>query len=141
MDREPVGCKGILISMLVIFGIIAGIAGVVTFALDQGCYYDLTQRLPLYPGAEVVTTYYNMFRPWGMGDTRYILKSSDDTLVVRNWYARNTGADAVERARGGGRVGNADWEVWRDTDGGTLISLHGACMVAAQGQSIRRGGE
>lgn len=127
--------------MLVIFGVIGVVAAAAMVYLDISCYNDLTKRLPLYPGAEVITSYYNMFRPWGMGDTRYILKSSDDSLTVRNWYARNTGQDARERARGGGRVGNADWEVWSDTDGGALISLHGACMVAAGGRSVQRGGE
>ncbi len=130
MDREPASWRSCLLSMLIIFGIIGSVALVAVVYLDTSCYNDLTRRMPIYPGAEVVSQYYSMFRPFGMGDTRLILHSADDPLTVRNWYARTIGMDARERMQGGGRVGNADWEVLSDpVEGGSLISLYGNCVV------------
>jgi len=66
-------------------------AGTITFTLDNVCYAGLTQRMPIYPGAEIVNEEHNMFRQFGMGNTTLTLITPDDQDTVRAWYAGRNG--------------------------------------------------
>lgn len=65
--------------------------GTITLALDNICYAGLTQRIPIYPGAEIVNEEHNMFRQFGMGNTTITLITPDDPDTVRSWYASRNG--------------------------------------------------
>jgi hypothetical protein len=118
------GCGMILLAMGLCFS-------TVILALDGTCASSLTQRLPIYPGADVVSSQHSFLRPFGVGVTVIILYSPDPPDTVRSWYARTIGAYLREQAARGGGIGIAstDWTVGRAEDGvGSQIILYGSCV-------------
>lgn len=119
------------------FAIIAGIllcSGVSFYTLDRICYDSLSQRLPIYPNAEIVFRAHNLFSELGMGNTVITLHSDDEPDVVRAWYGRAQGEYARMALNSsniitstGQRIARADWSVTRDGDG-TQIILFGTCV-------------
>ena len=75
------------VGCLVIFFAIILCTSTLTFAFDRICYGSLTQRLPIYPNATVVSSTHNLFSEFGMGSTSVALTSPDDPDTVRSWYA------------------------------------------------------
>lgn len=122
------GCFGLLAAMVICLT-------TTTFALDRVCYTGLSQRLPLYPNAEVRSRRHNMFSEFGMGNTVIVMYSPDEPDVVRSWYGRATGqyirgtletGTSIERLAQ--RLGQGQWDVTRDESGvGTQIILFGTC--------------
>ncbi|HLU12309.1 MAG TPA: hypothetical protein VK003_21705 [Oceanobacillus sp.] len=125
------GCLGCLgLGLALVFCV-----GTLTFAIDRVCYTGLSQRLPIYPNAEVRLRRHNMFSEFGMGNTAITLYSPDDPAVVRQWYGRQTGEYIRGTMDNGGmidrlalRIAQGDWDVTRDESGtGSLIILFGTC--------------
>lgn len=105
--------------------------GAVTLAIDGACYSSLTQRLPIYPSATVVSERHNFIRAFGMGETVMVLYTSDPPDEVTSWYARTIGQVIRESLQRGGplRFGATDWSVGRAEDGvGSQIILFGTCV-------------
>jgi hypothetical protein len=107
--------------------------GTVTFALDRICYSGLSQRLPIYPNAEVRLRRHNLFTEFGMGNTAITLYSPDDPNDVRRWYGRQTGDYIRGTMDNGGtidrlalRIAQGDWDVTADGTGSQII-LFGTC--------------
>lgn len=106
--------------------------GGVTLALDHLCYSGLTQRLPLYPDAEITFERHSGMRAFGMGETLLILESADPIETVREWYGRAGGA-AVRRMQQSGQrllisMSQAEYSLITAEDGqGTQITLSGIC--------------
>ena len=127
--RGCLGCIGVLAMML--------LCGAVTsFTVDRICYAGLSQRLPIYPNAEVQMRSHNMFSEFGMGNTVIVLHSPDEPEVVRSWYAQQTGGYIRETMQSGAfidrvaqRIAQGDWDVTREEDGnGSQILLFGTCV-------------
>jgi hypothetical protein len=114
---------------------IALCSGTTIFALDRLCYGNLTQRLPLYPNAEIVRRTHNLFSEFGMGITVITMKTSDDAETVRAWYAVRSGAylrEAVRENTPFFRMAQSQVDVTRDPDSpggtGSQIILFGTCV-------------
>lgn len=120
-------CLGCLVVLVLVFAC----AGLTSLVLDVVCHQALTQRLPFYPGAEIVTERHNLFRRFGMGETFIELYAPDPSSEVREWYARTTAPRERELRRSGStgyRLTNASWVVYRAEDGtGSQIFLLGTC--------------
>ncbi len=124
VPRTLIGCGLVVVLVLVCIG------GAV-FAVDRVCYASLSQRLPIYPNAGIVSRVHNFLTEFGMGNTVFVLYSPDDPATVRAWYAQQT-SDYLERAMAGGdlgfRMAQAEWSADRAEDGsGTQIILFGTC--------------
>jgi len=103
-----------------------------TFAMDRLCYSNLSQRLPIYPNAQVERRIHNLFTEFGMGNTVVTLISEDDPDTVRSWYAIHTGAylrDALKNNTPFYRMAQGQVDVTRNPDGaGSQIILFGTCV-------------
>lgn len=120
-----------------LIGVLAVIVSVIvctsttTLAIDGVCYAAMTQKIPLYPGAQTETIQYNLVRAFGWGQTLVIQYSEDDPETVRNWYARTVaaaGRAARERSDRTYSWANARYNVARSPSGsGTQIILSGVC--------------
>lgn len=122
--RRPVGgC--LLVILLVVIGL-----SVFLYGLDRVCYNGLSQRLPIYPGAEIVSSQHNLFSDFGMGNTVMVLTTPDDADEVRAWYARETGAylrRALQTNDFAFRIAQGDWDISPLEDGGAQVILFGTC--------------
>jgi hypothetical protein len=109
---------------------------ITTFTVDQICYAGLSQRLPIYPDAEVQRRSHNLLTEFGMGNTVIVLYSPDEPEVVRSWYGQQTGTyirgtmesgSFIERVAQ--RIAQGDWSVTRAESGsGSQIILFGTCV-------------
>lgn len=122
--RAALGCLLVLVGLIV--------CGLVTaIAVDTLCYGALTQRVPMYPGAEVVLERHNLFRAFGMGETYVVLRSPDSPDVVSRWYGRTVGPYTREAIRSGDvgfRISRGQRAVTPAEDGmGSEIRLIGSC--------------
>lgn len=122
-------------AFLLIVVLMAGCSAVTTLALDALCYNVLSQRLPIYPGAEITLERYSFLRRFGMGETIMILESADEYETVRNWYSRAS-ASLSMRVRQDNTLTlfysftRAAASVTRAEDGtGSQIVLSGACAA------------
>jgi hypothetical protein len=106
--------------------------GVTTFAADRLCYSNLSQRLPIYPNAEVKSRRHNLFTEFGMGNTVIVLISPDAPEAVRAWYAVHAGSYLREAVRNNTpfyRMAQGQVDVTRNPDGkGSQIILFGTCV-------------
>jgi hypothetical protein len=102
--------------------------------LDQACISTLSQRLPLYPGAEIVTERHNFFTRFGVGETYMVLTSPENPTTVQSWYGGIVGPYMRQAAISNDpifRLASSQWRVRRDParNGGSEITLYGACVV------------
>ncbi len=133
MKRPSV--KGLSGCLLVII-LIAICGGTLTFAMDTMCYAGLTQRMPIYPGAEIVNEEHNMFRSFGMGNTTLTLFTPDDPETVRAWYAVRNGAwlrQSLQSTDAGARMlrtfSQYQFDVTESPSGeGSQVILFGTCV-------------
>lgn len=103
------------------------------FYFDRTCYGHLSERLPIYPGAEIVSRQHNLLSEWGVGNTVMILYTPDAPEEVQAWYARESGS-YLRRAMQGAdwtyRMAQGDWSVAPDEERGTgsQVILFGTCV-------------
>lgn len=106
-------------------------SGGTVLTLDQLCYITLSNRLPIYPGAEIRVERHNFFRPFGMGETYVELHTPDDGDTVGRWYGETAGRYSREAVRTNNftyRLASAERSFRRAEDEvGTFIQLYGAC--------------
>jgi hypothetical protein len=122
------GCVGVLVALVVC-------VSTGSFAADRICYMGLSQRLPIYPNAEIRSRVHNLFSEFGMGNTVLTLYTPDEPDAVRSWYGQQTGTYARETLQSDNfierlaqRWAQGQWEVSRDESGiGTQIILFGTC--------------
>jgi hypothetical protein len=123
MDHpEGFGRSALSGCLLLVAGMSVFIVGFI-FLLDSRCHYELTRMLPPYPEAELVYEDYNFFRPFGMGRTIIQMHSNDDFQTVGAFYGKIYGE--LVRTR---RVSSGRYNAVRAEDGGTRITLSGACF-------------
>ncbi|MBE0689033.1 MAG: hypothetical protein IH587_02780 [Anaerolineae bacterium] len=110
-----------------------GCLGSISILLDQACHGTLNRRLPIYPGAEVVTERHSFFTAFGVGETYMQLYSADAPDTVQPWYGREVGTYLRDAAINNDpllRLGSGQWRVRRDDSGeGSEITLYGTCVV------------
>jgi hypothetical protein len=118
------GCLIIVLAMLLC-------SGGAILAVDQMCYTTLSNRLPIYPGAEIRVERHNFFRAFGMGETYLELHTPDDSDTVGRWYGGTAGAYSREAVRTNNftyRLASAERSFRRaEGEDGTFIQLYGAC--------------
>ena len=135
MDHETeYGCRrGLLVTLGVIL-LVMTCSGVTVGALDILCHNIMTERLPLYAGAEITFENHSFIRSFGMGDTVIILESDEPSEVVREWYARTVAARKKDAREAGDMaffsLSKTAVSVTSRADGtGSLIILSGSCVV------------
>lgn len=135
MDQQPYGCarRTVLGCLFIFVAMFACLASVV-LVVDAGCYNSMVKKIPVYPGAQVVSIKYNLFRAFGMGETLALLNTSDSIDVVRNWYGRTVGAayKAIQSGENDAFFFLADgrYTITDAVEGtGSQILLSGACGV------------
>jgi len=132
MDREAPGCRRMLIATLIITGLMMACLVVTTLGIDGMCVADIGPRMPIYPGATVISERHSMLRPYGMGETVIILYSADDPQLVTGWYGRTVGGALRENLSKGitRQFGGTNWTVTRAEDGtGSQIILYSKCAT------------
>lgn len=99
--------------------------------MDRLCYASLSNRLPIYPGAEIRVQRYNLFAARGMGETYMELYSPDDPDTVSRWYGQQVGGYIREASRNRDFIyalARSQYAVRRADEGeGSLIQLYGTC--------------
>jgi hypothetical protein len=127
--RPALGC-------LVVVGAIFACVTVSLLGINGVCAAYLPQRLPYYPGAQVISEAHNFISAWGMGNTVATLYTPDDTETVRSWYGVQIGTflrGAVQNPTPitdlGRQLARVDFDITRAEDGvGTQILLFGTCL-------------
>jgi hypothetical protein len=132
VDRESGYGKRPLLGCLLIIVLVALCGGVTTFTLDRLCLSTMTQRLPIYPGAQTVVERHNSFTEFGMGETYVELYSPDAADVVSKWYGNTAGTYQINAVRNDDPIYNlarSNWTVNKAEDGkGSQIQLYGTCV-------------
>lgn len=118
--QNPSALKSLLILMAVALGAVLTLVA----SADVMCSVDIERRLPIYPGAEVITTDYNFVRPRAMGVTRMHFRIADDAETVRQWYRDHTLALLDADAFSG--LALVERQV-NETDEGTELILYSEC--------------
>jgi hypothetical protein len=124
-QRTSLGCLAVIVGMFVCMS--------VTFlGVDAACRINLTQRLPIYPGAEIRARAHNFLSEFGIGDTTLTLYTPDELEQVREWY-NTTVARYVRAAAQSGdpfiRLSQGSTDIQPDESGvGTQILLFGTCV-------------
>jgi hypothetical protein len=78
--RSPlVGC--LVVAVIVVLFVVALI-----FGSDQYCRYEINQRLPIYPGATLLSQEFNGLRPRATGGSQMVVSTPDGAETVREWY-------------------------------------------------------
>jgi hypothetical protein len=126
LPRPILGC-------LVIVAAVILCSGVSVIAADRICYSNLTQRLPIYPGATIKSREHNFLSEFGMGNTVVVMTSPDAPDAVRSWYAVHTGSYLRESLRNNTpffRMAQGQANVTYDAanDAGSQIILYGTCV-------------
>ncbi len=107
-------------------------SGTAFIAADRLCHSNLTQRLPIYPGATVKSREHNFMSEFGMGNTVLVLTSPDAPDKVRSWYGVQTGAYLRQALRNNTpffRMAQGQIDVTDSPDGaGSQIILYGTCV-------------
>jgi hypothetical protein len=133
MDNPNIGCaRRMVIVLLIIFAIMLGCGAIGSLVANRFCTDIMSQRLPIYPGATLVSEQHNLFSAFGIGETLMILHSPDPDTQVRDWYSHTVGEYNYNEARSpdfGYRISRAEWVVDPDAQkGGSTIYLHGTCF-------------
>jgi hypothetical protein len=66
------------------------------FGSDQYCRYEINQRLPIYPGATLVSQEFNGLRVRATGSSQMVYTTPDDAEKVREFY-RELNLERVQR--------------------------------------------
>ncbi len=132
MDRSSGYSKRTLLGCGVIILLIFLCGGITTFTLDRLCVSTMTQRLPIYPGAQTVVERHNSMTAFGMGETYVELYSPDVPDVVSKWYGNTAGTYQIDAVRNDDpfyKLGRSNWTVNLAEDGkGSQIQLYGTCV-------------
>lgn len=119
--------RGCIRTFLPIFMIIGGIIACsigMTVLADVVCYSNASTWIPYYPNAEVVSESYTLFRPFGMGRTRVVLRSDDSSTVVGKWYYDYRREQGLMPSN---MLASVNYHVQPQPEGGVRISLSSSC--------------
>ena len=123
-NRKPLSILRLvvlLVSVSVLF-----IAFIILLA-DIKCSYDIENWwAPLYPDGETVSIEYDLFRPRALGETKWIMESSDDVETAKQFY-RDTRLEVLESDKTRGLAWADSRVVPLENGEGSRIILTSAC--------------
>lgn len=130
--RRTTGCRRRILAIAVVPLAVMLCIVIFMLTLDHLCYTGLSQRLPIYPGAEVVFEEHSGFRAFGSGETLMIIETADPIETVRDWYGRNAGGAVRRMVQQGQQVLVSMTTVNTslielEDEPGTQITLSGIC--------------
>ena len=98
------------------------------FGSDQYCRYEINQRLPIYPGATLVSQEFNGLRARATGASQMVFATPDSADTVREFY-RELNFKRVQEERPQG-ISTVNFQVEPDLQGdGSLISYMTECGI------------
>ncbi len=98
------------------------------FGSDQYCRYEINQRLPIYPGATLVSQEFNGLRARATGASQMVFATPDSADTVREFY-RELNFKRVQEERPQG-ISTVNFQVEPDPQGdGSLISYMTECGI------------
>jgi hypothetical protein len=120
--RSPlVGC--VSVPILAVLFIVA-----LVFGSDQYCRYEINQRLPIYPGATLVSKNFNGLRARATGASQMVYNTPDDVETVKAFY-RELNLERVQRERPQG-IATVNFLVEPNPQGeGSVISYATECGI------------
>jgi hypothetical protein len=116
--------RNIVLFLLLVFGC----PGSFAIGVDFACHASITTWLPVYPDAEVISVDYNFIRPFGLGSTLMVLRSSDDPETITAFYRQNI-EDLINKGTPRG-MGTTDFFAQPHPEHeGSLITLFSRCIA------------
>lgn len=120
--RSPlVGC--LVVAVAVVLFLVALVAG-----SDQYCRYEINQRLPIYPGATLLSEEHNGLRVRATGASQMVVSTPDSPETVHEWYRQLN----LERVKQEGPQGLAsvNYVVESNAEGeGSVIYYNTECGI------------
>jgi hypothetical protein len=129
---EPLGSKRnkrsslsgcLIVPVVTVLFIIA-----LVFGSDQYCRFEINRRLPIYPGATLVSEDHNGLRVRATGASQMVFSTPDDTETVREFYRQLN----LERVKKEGPQGLASvgFDIKPNPQGeGSVISYATECGI------------
>jgi hypothetical protein len=120
--RSPlVGC--LVVAIVVVLFLVALVAG-----SDQYCRYEINQRLPIYPGATLLSQEFNGLRVRATGASQMVVSTPDSPDTVREWY-RQLNLERVKK-EGPRGLANVGYVVEPNAQGnGAVIYYNTECGI------------
>jgi hypothetical protein len=120
--RSPlIGC--VIVPVSVVLFILA-----LVFGSDQYCRYEINQRLPVYPGATLVSQEFNGLRVRATGASQMVFSTPDSPETVTEFY-RQLNLERVQR-EGPSGIATVNFIVEPKSQGsGSLISYFTECGI------------
>ncbi len=122
--RNQAGCLKtaiIMVGTAVLF-----IAAIILLA-DIKCGYDIENWwAPLYPNGETVSVEYDLFRPRALGETMWIMESTDDVETVKQFY-RNKRLETLDAGKTRGLAWTESFVQPLENSAGSRIIISSAC--------------
>jgi hypothetical protein len=120
--RSPLtGC--LVMPIVAVLFIVVLVAG-----SDQYCRYEINQRLPIYPGATLVSEKHNGLRVRATGSSQMVVSTPDSPETVREWY-RQLNLERVKK-EGPRGLSNVNYVVEPNAEGeGSVISYSTECGI------------
>jgi hypothetical protein len=120
--RSPLlGC--VIVPVVAVLFVVA-----LVFGSDQYCRYEINRRLPIYPGATLVSEDYNGLRVRATGSSQLVFSTPDSPETVREFYRKLN----LERLKEEGPQGLATvgFDVKPEAQGeGSVISYLSECGI------------
>lgn len=120
--RSPlVGC--LVVAVVVVLFLVALVAG-----SDQYCRYEINQRLPIYPGATLVSQEFNGLRVRATGASQMVVSTPDSPETVKEWY-RQLNLERVKK-EGPQGLASVNYVVEPNAEGeGSVIYYNTECGI------------
>lgn len=120
--RSPLlGC--VVVPVVVFLFVVA-----LVFGSDQYCRYEINQRLPIYPGATLVSQEFNGLRVRATGASQMVYTTPDDVETVKEFY-RELNLERVKR-EGPPGIASVNFFVEPNPQGeGSVISYATECGI------------
>lgn len=128
MEYETAGRGGGARGCLAILGIFAAMlacTGIGLGVVDYTCVNEANIWMPYYPDAEVAREAYNVFRPFGVGQTLVELRTQDSEATVREWYSQIRTETPFNFSN---VTSSMRWDVQTNDDGSTTVILFSECI-------------
>jgi hypothetical protein len=88
--------RSLLVGCLVVAVVVVLFVVALVFGSDQYCRYEINQRLPIYPGATLVSQEFNGLRVRATGASQMVVSTLDSPETVNEWY-RQLNLERVRR--------------------------------------------
>ncbi len=122
--RNQTGCMKTTIIMV---GAAVTFIAIIILLADIKCSYDIENWwAPLYPNGETVLVEYDLFRPRALGETKWVLESSDDVETVKQFY-REKRLETLDAGKTRGLAWSESFVTPLENGQGSRIIISSAC--------------